>query len=299
MIKQIERFKKSFIDHSFDVTAPDIIQSLDEDELKKLLPNFDGWIIGDDPVTHDVLKAGKEGIFKAAVKWGIGVDNIDFDACDRFSIPISNTPNIFGSEVADLAMCYLIGLARDAFYIDREVRNNNWVKPSGISLSNKTIGIVGLGDIGTNIAKRAHAHEMNIIGWDPYINNTKSYICKNLWPNKIDECDFLVFACSLTKSTFHLFNDEILAKVKPGVRLVNVSRGQLVNEKTLIKGLSNKQIKSAALDVFEEEPLSINHEILKYPNCILGSHNASNTVDGVIRASEESIALLYNMLSNE
>ena len=167
MLKQINEFKETFKNLKFDVTAPEIIQTMSENELIKILPEHDGWIIGDDPATSQVFKAGKRGKLKAAVKWGIGTDNVDFEACKELNIPIINTPGMFGAEVADLAMCYLLGLARDAFFIDREVRTGNWPKPAGVSLSGKILGIVGLGDIGKNIAKRAHAHELNIIGWDP------------------------------------------------------------------------------------------------------------------------------------
>ena len=91
--------------------------------------------------------AGKRGRLKV-LKWGIGVDNVDMSACKELGIPISNTPNMFGNEVADLAMCYISGLAGDSFLIDREIRRGNWIKPTGITLHNKVLGIVGLGDIG-------------------------------------------------------------------------------------------------------------------------------------------------------
>ena len=126
MLKQIGMFKETFKRLDIDISTPDVIQTLTEDKLIEILPNHDGWIIGDDPATSKVFEAGKSGLLKAAVKWGIGVDNVDFEACKRLSIPICNTPKMFGAEVADLAMCYILGLARDAFYIDRQVRKGNW-----------------------------------------------------------------------------------------------------------------------------------------------------------------------------
>ena len=122
-----------------DITTPDVVQTLTVDELIDIVPQHDGWIIGDDPATFEVFEAGKAGQLKVAVKWGIGVDNVDFAACDRLGIPITNTPGMFGAEVADLAMCYILGLARDAFFIDREVRSGNWPKPAGISLGIKLL----------------------------------------------------------------------------------------------------------------------------------------------------------------
>ena len=176
-------------------------------------------------------------------------------ACKELGIPISNTPNMFGNEVVDLAMCYISGLARDSFLIDREIRRGNWIKPTGITPHNKVLGIVGLGDIGKNIAKRAHAHGMQIIGWDPNVEEVEENISiqKN-WPTKVETCDFLILACALNKHTYHIINKDIVDKFKKGLRIVNISRGSLIDEESLIYGLNNKIICSAALDVFEKEP---------------------------------------------
>ena len=297
MLKQIDSFYKVFEDLEMQVTTPNIIQTLSEDELIEIVPNHDAWIIGDDPATYSVFAAGKKGKLKAAVKWGIGTDNVDLDACNELNIPIKNTPGIFGKEVADLAMCYLLGLARSAFFIDREVRNGMWPKPTGMSLDKKIIGIVGLGDIGINIAKRAHAHDINIIGWDPYVKDIPSYVANNKnFPDGIEICDFIVFACALNQNNIHMLNKSTLTLLKPGVRIVNVSRGPLIDESALLEGLKNKIIHSAALDVYENEPLDSQSDILKYPNCILGSHNASNTFEAVQRASIETIKIIDKML---
>jgi len=300
MLEQIEQFREAFADIEIEITTPRVLQTLSIEELLELVPEHDGWIIGDDPATSEVFEAGKAGRLKAAVKWGIGVDNVDFMACERLGIPITNTPGMFGTEVADLAMCYVLGLARDAFLIDREIRKGGWPKPSGISLSGKTMGIVGLGDIGKNIAKRAYAHDMKIMGWDPYANPLPDYIdLQKEWPSGIQSCDFIVFACALTRDNLHLFNESTLDLLKPGMRLVNVSRGPLVKETALLDGLSRGIVTSAALDVFEVEPVSQENEILHHPNCILGSHNGSNTVDAVVRASNMAISLLHEMLREQ
>jgi len=300
MLRQIDKFKERFAALDIDITTPNVVQTLSVKELIEIVPQHDGWIIGDDPATYAVFEAGITGQLKAAVKWGIGIDNVDFEACKKFGIPITNTPGMFGSEVADIAMCYILGLARDTFFIDREVRSGKWPKPAGISLGGKTVGIMGLGDIGMNIAKRTNAHDMNILGWDPYVDSLPDYIkLQNNWPSGIEECDFIVFACALTDKTRHIFNQSILRKLKSDVRIVNVSRGPLIDEKALLEGLSSGKINSVALDVFENEPLKSNHPILSWDKCIFGSHNASNTIDAVIRASDEAINLLYEMLKKE
>ena len=297
MLKQIDQFRDLFASLDIEITTPDVVQIVSVEELLKIVPLHDGWIIGDDPATEEVFTAGKSGKLKAAVKWGIGVDNVDFSACKKLGIPITNTPGMFGAEVADLAMCYILGLARDAFFIDREVRKGAWPKPAGISLQGKTLGIVGLGDIGCNIAKRASAHELDIIGWDPYAKSIPDYIkLSGAFPMGAQKCDFIVFACALTEGSYHLFDESTMDFLKPGVKIVNISRGALIKEAALLQGLSNGLISSAALDVFEVEPLAQTNEFLTHPLCIVGSHNGSNTIDAVIRASYEAIRLLDVML---
>ncbi len=297
MLGQIDSFREIFTNLGIEITTPNVVQTLSVAELKQLVPEHHGWIIGDDPATAEVFEAGQAGKLTAAVKWGIGVDNVDLIACKELGISIANTPGLFGAEVADLAMCYLLGLSRDAFMVDREIRKGGWPKPTGISLAGKTMGIVGLGDIGSNIAKRAKVHDMNVIGWDPYCKSLPNYITlQDDWPTGLQSCDFLVFACPLTDKNKYLFNEHTLPYLKYGVRVVNVSRGSLIKESALLAGLADGTVSSAALDVFEVEPLSQDNEILKYPQCILGSHNGSNTIDAVVRASHSAISLLADML---
>jgi len=154
MLRRIHEFRGIFEEKNIELVTPDVIQVLTEDELIDIVPGVDGWIIGDDPATEKVFTAGKNGKLKAAVKWGVGVDNVDFKAAEKLGIPISNTPGMFGNEVADIALAYLLGLSRETYFIDREVRKGNWVKPAGISLNDKVVALIGLGDIGLATAKR-------------------------------------------------------------------------------------------------------------------------------------------------
>ena len=148
MLGMIDSFNPLFEKYGVEVTAPKVIQTLSVEELKDLVPQHDGWIIGDDPATREVFQAGRLGRLKAAVKWGIGIDNVDFSACKDLAIPIINTPDMFGSEVADIAMGYVIALARETFQIDRYIRDGHWPKPRGISLMGKTVALLGYGDVG-------------------------------------------------------------------------------------------------------------------------------------------------------
>jgi D-3-phosphoglycerate dehydrogenase len=299
MLRQIEKFRKTFEQNGIEIITPDVVQILSEEELIKIVPEVDGWIIGDDPATKKVFTEAKKGKLKAAVKWGVGVDNVDFKACKELNIPISNTPNMFGGEVADLALGYLVGLARESHFIDREVRKGNWVKPSGISISGKTIAVIGLGDIGSQTVKRLKGFNVNILGYDPFVNNSLDEL-RDVHFLPLDDIfmqsDFIILTCALTESSKHLINATSIAKMKDGVRLINVSRGPLINENDLIIGLLSGKVHSAALDVFEVEPLPINSELLKLDKCIFGTHNGSNTVEAVSRASIKAIDILFNYL---
>lgn len=282
----------------FDTFCPDVTQTLSEQELIKLVPKFDGWIIGDDPVTREVLLAGLAGQLKAAVKWGIGTDNIDYAACTDLGLDIPNTPGMFGSEVSDLAISYMISLARETYFIDREIRKGSWPKNRGISLKDKTVGVVGYGDIGKKVVQKSLCLDLNVIVYDPFISlDSQKKIKSYLWPNNIDKCDFIIFTCALNESNKYMFREKVIQKCKKGVRIINVARGQLINEKDLCFGLENKTIHSAALDVFEKEPLPASSYLRKHPLCILGSHNASNTEDAVVRTNELAINKLEEMLS--
>lgn len=298
MLGLINEFRHLFTEKSIDLHCPLVKQTLSVEELKELLPQFDGWIIGDDPANAEVFKAGHQGKLKSAVKWGVGVDNVDFKAAKELGIPITNTPRMFGGEVADVAVGYVIGLARQTFWIDREVRKGNWIKPSGTSLAGKTVALVGFGDIGRNTAKRLLAFDLKVIAYDPYFQaqDNLSQVESSVWPNRLEKADFIVLTCALTADNYHLLNADIFAKVKPAVKIVNVARGPLIDESALIDALSSGQVHSAALDVFEIEPLPLDSPLRGFEQCIFGSHNGSNTVDAVRRASHQAIALLFDFL---
>lgn len=296
MLGMIDEFEQLFRMHQFEVTAPKILQVASEGELRHLLPLHDGWIVGDDIASDEILSIGKHGKLKALVKWGIGIDNIDIQACQRLDIPFVNTPNVFGAEVADLALGYIIALARETYAIDRSVREGGWYKPAGTSLAGKSVAIIGMGDIGKSLSKRLLACEMRVIGYDPNVNDVPGVDIVE-WPSKIDVVDFIVVACSLTKESMGLINQKIFRSLKRGVRLVNVSRGQVLDEASLIEALETRRVHSAALDVFENEPLPINSKLRQFSSCIFGSHNSSNTREAVMRASERAVESMSKLLN--
>ena len=298
MLGMLDVFVAPALELGLELVPAEVTQTLSEAELIELLPQFEGWIIGDDPATQQVFEAGQRGSLKAAVKWGIGVDNVDFKACKALGIPITNTPGMFGGEVADVAVGYVIALARHTVEIDRGVRSGGWPKPRGLSLAGRTAAVVGYGDIGRNTARRLLAADMQVIAYDPYVDESSlgPDVSLAAWPERLAEADFVVVNCALTPSSHHLLNAEAFAAMKPGVRVVNVGRGPVIDEQALIAALASGQVHSAALDVFEQEPLPAESPLRSHPSCVFGSHNASNTLDGVERTSQKAIQLLAGFL---
>lgn len=298
MLGIFERFREDFDRRSIDPTPAVVTQTLSEEELIATLPDFDGWIIGDDPASGRVLKAGAGGRLRAIVKWGVGVDNVDFASARDLGLQAAHTPGVFGREVADLAVNYVGGLARQTFRIDREIRHDNaWPKYPGCSLAGKVAAVVGFGDIGRNIARRLLAAEMEVLAYDPFYQAVDGVAIEvRKWPEGIQDADFIVFSAPLNDSTRHMLNRSLLPALKSGVRVVNVGRGPVIEEAALVEGLVTGRIHSVALDVFEDEPLSSDSPLRTYPNNIFGSHNGSNTVEAVERVSRIAIDLIAEML---
>ena len=280
-----------------ELVAAKTTQVLSEEELMEQLPAYDGWIIGDDPATKRVFQAAVNGNLTAAVKWGIGVDNVDFEACKQLNVPISNTPNMFGGEVADVAISMLLGLTRQTYFIDREIRNNfGWPKPAGMSIEGKTIGVVGFGDIGEALVKRLSGFSVKIIAYDPSVKGNKRYdfVERAIFPNRLAEVDVLIFTCALNKYNYHMLNSDVIKQMKKGAFVVNVARGPLIDEQALIKALKEGHIAAAGLDVFEVEPLPNKSMLRDMPQCIFGSHNGSNAKEGVRRATYKALEEISN-----
>ncbi|MDE3184137.1 MAG: phosphoglycerate dehydrogenase [Bacteroidota bacterium] len=300
MLNSIEEFRQIFTNKNIELVTPDVVQVLSEAQLIELVPQADAWIIGDDPATEKVFIAGKKGKLKCAVKWGVGTDNVDFEACKKLDIPIANTPHMFGGEVADLAMAYLLGLARHSYLIDKAVKRGEWIKPTAISVAGKNVFVAGLGDIGRSLIKRLQGFDVNTYAYDPFALCTAEEAgVKEIlnFPDLLGQADFLVLCCSLTASSRHMINAISIASMKNGIFVINVARGGLIDEAALTEGLQSGKIAAAALDVFETEPLPLESGLRGFDQCIFGTHNGSNTTEAVRRASNKAIEILFQFLN--
>ena len=272
-------------------------QQLEEADLLPIIDRYVGILAGDDHLTRPVLEAGRS--LRVISKWGIGVDSIDLVAAEKLGIRVLNTPGVFGEELADYAMGYLHLLARRQHEVNQEVKGGIWHKVQGSSLAGKTLGIVGLGSSGRALARRAVAASMRVLGFDVI------EVPENSDYERVDLADLLagsdVISLHLpaTPDTRHLIDEAALGLMKPGAWLINISRGALVDEAALVVALREGRIGGAALDVFEEEPVSADNPLLGFDNVVVGSHNGSNTREAVERTTALAVENLIQALSSE
>jgi D-3-phosphoglycerate dehydrogenase / 2-oxoglutarate reductase len=276
-----------------------VVQQLSEADLLPLVGDIEGLIAGDDQLTARVLEGAPR--LRVIVRWGIGMDNVDLAAAERLGVRVVNTPGVFGDEVADVAIGYLILLARQLHRIDSGVRAGGWPKPQGVSLAGRRLAIVGLGSIGRSVARRGAAMGMSVAGCDISPVARELAAADGVHVGELDllaeECDALVLCSPLTPQTRQMINAALIARMPAGAWLVNVARGGLVDEPALIAALQSGHLGGAALDVFDSEPLPPDSPLRTLDNVILGSHNASNTADAVARVNALACELLLNGLA--
>lgn len=294
MIKERDRFDKLLRERGFEPVWAEVDQFLDEAACLQAVGAVDGWLAGDDQITRAVLEAALPRL-KVIAKWGTGIDSIDLNAARDLGVPVYNAPGAFAGAVAEVAIGYVLSLARHIVATDRAVRAGEWPKWQGRELAGSTMGIVGYGAIGQRIGELAAAFGMDILFHDPYLETAPTLGSSVALDELASKADFVCLACSLSTNNRHLVNEQFLARMKQSAFLINVARGTLVDEGALLKALKAGQLAGCALDVFEHEPLALNHELKSAPNVILGSHNANNsqqaveTVHGITLANLEKV----------
>jgi D-3-phosphoglycerate dehydrogenase len=294
----IEEFRPRLNERQLELVLPEIVQQPSEEELIAIIGDFDGMIAGDDPLSARVLDHAKR--MRIISKWGVGIDGIDLDAARARGIPVVNTPGVFGGEVADIALGYVIMLARQLHRIDASVKAGGWFKHEGRSLAEKVLGVAGFGSIGQAVGARGKGFGMRVVAHD--IAETANVAAREMGVEMLgrdelfQQSDFLVLCSPLTSETQHLVGERTLALMQPGSFVVNVGRGPLVDEVALVQALESGRVAAAALDVFEEEPLPADSGLRRFEQCVFGSHNASNTREGVLRTSSRAVENLMSGL---
>jgi D-3-phosphoglycerate dehydrogenase len=280
MIPFVDRFRPVFDHYNIDLIVPDVHERMEESDLLNYAGQFDGAICGDDRYSARVLEACAPRL-KVISKWGTGVDSIDAAACSRYAIRLCRTPNAFTLPVADSVMSYILAFARRQPWMDREMKSGKWEKIPGRSLSECTLGVIGIGNIGKALTRRARAFGMKVYGTDiidiDHVFITETGIEMTTLEVLLTNSDFVSVNCDLNPTSYHLINSDTLALMKPDAILINTARGPIVEEKALIAALQAKLLAGAALDVFEHEPLPLDSPLLKMDNVLLAPHNSNSS----------------------
>jgi len=280
MIPFVERFKPVFDKYEIELVIPDVHERMEEADLLKYAGQFDGTICGDDRYTARVIEACAPRL-KIISKWGTGIDSIDVEACSRYKIKIGRSPNAFTLPVADTVLGYILAFARRQPWMDKEMKSGKWEKIPGRALSECTLGVIGVGNIGKAVTRRARAFGMKVYGTD-IIEIDRVFVAETgiemtSLKTLLSNSEFVSINCDLNPTSYHLMNSDTLALMGPNTVLINTARGPIVDESALINALKSGQIAGAALDVFEQEPLPLNSPLMKMFNVMLAPHNSNSS----------------------
>ncbi|SDK22637.1 phosphoglycerate dehydrogenase [Sediminibacillus albus] len=262
---------------------------LSPDELAERISEFDALLVrSQTEVTRELIsKAAK---LKIVGRAGVGVDNIDLEAATEHGIIVVNAPDGNTNSAAEHTMAMIMSLARNIPQAYYALKNHKWDRKKyiGVELKNKTLGIVGLGRIGAEVAARAKGQRMNIKAYDPFLTEEKAEkmgIGYGTLQEVLQDADFITVHTPLLKETRHLIDKEAFQSMKDGVQIVNCARGGIINEDDLYDAIKNGKVAGAALDVFEEEPIQ-DHKLLELPEVIATPHLGASTVE-----AQENVAI--------
>lgn len=295
---EIDRFRPLFAEHDIEVVLPPVAERLSEDELLQWIGDIDGVIAGDDRFTDKVLAAAPR--LKVLSKWGTGIDSFDLDACRRRGVAVRNTPNAFSEPVADSVLAYVLSFARRTPWMDREMKQGHWEKIPGTSLRECTLGVIGVGNVGRAVVRRAAAFGMRILGNDP-LQVSQEFLEQHgvsmvSREELLRQSDFVTINCDLNPTSRHLMNDAAFDLMKQNAVLVNTARGAIVDEAALVRALQREKIAGAGLDVFEAEPLPLESPLRRMDNALLAPHNSNSSKAAWERVHENTIRNLLEVL---
>ena len=280
MIPFVDRFIPVLESYGLEVIVPHVEERMEEADLLKYAGQFDGAICGDDRYTATVIEACAPRL-KIISKWGTGIDSLDASACSLYSVQIGRTPNAFTTPVADTVMGYMLAFARRQPWMDVAMKKGEWEKISGFTLSEATLGVIGVGNIGKALTRRAKAFGMKVLGTDiievDHVFIGESGIEMTTLDILLCNSDFVSINCDLNSTSEYLINPLTLGQMKDTAVLINTARGPIVDEQALISALQSGKLGGAAMDVFEVEPLPEDSPLKKMDNVMLAPHNANSS----------------------
>jgi D-3-phosphoglycerate dehydrogenase len=295
----LDRFRPVFEHYGLDLITPEVQERLGEADLLNYAGQFDGTICGDDHYTSRVLDACAPRL-KVISKWGTGIDSIDSAACNRMGIKLYRTTNAFTLPVTDTVMGYLLAFARRQPWMNDAMKAGVWNKIPGRALHECTLGIIGIGNIGKTLTRRARAFGMNVLGNDivevDHVFISETGIRMTTLEELLSASDFVSVNCDLNPTSRHLINTRTLSLMNKNAVLINTARGPIVDEVALVSALKTGAIGGAALDVFEVEPLPADSPLKQMENVLLAPHNSNSSPSAWERVHRNTIKNLIEGL---
>jgi D-3-phosphoglycerate dehydrogenase len=248
--------------------------------LAEMLHGIDGYIAGVDVVDRRAIEAADR--LRVIARYGVGVDKVDLDAARERGIVVTNTPGANAVSVAELTVAMILALARQLPAAVAATRRGEWPRLSGVAVAGKIVGLLGLGAVGRQVARRLTGFDCRVLAHDPIVGaDTARALGVELasMGEVVAEADFLSLHLPLTKDTESLVDAKFLARMKPGTCLVNTSRGELVDEEALAEAIRDGRVRGAAIDVFATEPPPADHPLLGLPQVLATPHCGAHTDD--------------------
>ena len=275
---------------------------LNEADTLALVGEVDGYICGDDAITRKVLEKARPKL-KVLSKYGIGVYKIDVKSCTELGIPLLFTPGVNHTTVAEHCFLLLLALEKNLLFHTDSTRSGGWKRKTGHELFQKTIGIVGLGRIGKEVAIRARAFGIKVIGYGAHWDDVFALEHDVYRAGTLDElysaCDYISLHTHLTPEKREMINASSIAKMKKGVILINCARGEIVKTDDLVEALNSGQIGGYGTDVLDQEPPPADYPLLKLPNVVVTPHVGSRTCESVVRQATTAVKNLILAMKGE
>ena len=280
MLPKMDRFRPVLESFGLDVIVPEVRERMEEDQILQYAGQFDGTICGDDRYSRRVIEACLPRL-KVISKWGTGIDSIDQDAAAEFGVMVGNTTNAFTVPVSESVLGYMLAFVRQVPWLDDEMKAGRWEKINGKTLSECTLGVIGVGNVGKAVLRRARAFGMKLLGND-IVEIDHDFLLEygvemTGLEDLLSRSDFISVNCTLNQTSRHLINEDSLKSCKPGAVLINTARGPIVKEAALVAALQDGTLGGAALDVFEFEPLPLDSPLLKMNRVLLAPHNSNSS----------------------
>ncbi|MFA4853914.1 MAG: phosphoglycerate dehydrogenase [Candidatus Omnitrophota bacterium] len=278
----------------------DVKTDLKPDALKEIIKDYDGLIVRSaTKVTKDIIEAAKK--LKVIGRAGVGLDNVDLEAATQKGIIVMNTPAGNTISTAEHTFSMILALSRNIPQANSSMKKGEWKRSKfmGVELYGKTLGVVGFGRIGSEVAKRALSFGMKILAYDPFLS---ADVAENIGveiaelKKVLQESDYITVHTPLTDETRHMISDKEFSLMKKGVRMINCARGGIIDEPALVKALKEGKVAGAAMDVFEIEPLSADNELLKLDNVIITPHLGASTEEAQVNVAVEVAEIVRDAL---